>query len=78
MCGLVFLALPIPVIVNNFSNYYAHAKARQKLKEINAIHSNLAPKVCAGFAITSKSALNYEANDKSGIFHYFYTMFILI
>ncbi len=31
LCGLVFLALPIPVIVNNFTTYYAQAKAHQKL-----------------------------------------------
>lgn len=33
LCGLIFLALPIPVIVNNFATFYSHAKARQKLKE---------------------------------------------
>jgi hypothetical protein len=33
LCGLIFLALPVPVIVNNFATFYAHAKARQKLKE---------------------------------------------
>lgn len=32
LCGLLFLALPIPVIVNNFTTYYAHAKAHQRLK----------------------------------------------
>lgn len=33
LCGLIFLALPVPVIVNNFATFYKHAKARQKLKE---------------------------------------------
>ena len=31
--GLIFTALPIPVIVNSFTQFYAHAKARQKLKD---------------------------------------------
>ena len=31
LCGLVFLALPIPVIVNNFTSFYAYAKGYQKL-----------------------------------------------
>lgn len=33
LSGLIFLALPIPVIVNNFATFYVHVKARQKLKE---------------------------------------------
>lgn len=32
LCGLLFLALPIPVIVNNFTTYYSQAKGYQKLK----------------------------------------------
>jgi potassium voltage-gated channel Shaw-related subfamily C protein 1 len=32
LCGLVFLALPIPIIVNNFTTYYTQAKAHQRLK----------------------------------------------
>ena len=32
LCGLVFLALPIPVIVNNFTTFYAQAKAHKKLE----------------------------------------------
>jgi potassium voltage-gated channel Shaw-related subfamily C protein len=32
LCGLIFLALPIPIIVSNFTTYYTHAKAHQKLK----------------------------------------------
>jgi hypothetical protein len=31
--GLIFMSLPIPVIVNNFTTFYAQAKARQQLKE---------------------------------------------
>jgi hypothetical protein len=30
--GIIFTTLPIPVIVNNFTMFYQHAKARQKLK----------------------------------------------
>jgi potassium voltage-gated channel Shaw-related subfamily C protein 1 len=31
--GLIFTALPIPVIVNNFTVFYTHAKATQQLKQ---------------------------------------------
>ena len=31
LCGLLMLALPVPVIVNNFTLYYSHAQARLKL-----------------------------------------------
>ena len=33
VCGLIFLALPVPVIVQNFTTFYTHAKARQRLRE---------------------------------------------
>ena len=32
LSGLVFLAMPVPLIVNNFTSFYAQAKAHQKLK----------------------------------------------
>ena len=35
LTGLVFLAMPLPVIVNNFATFYAHAKARQQLKKVS-------------------------------------------
>ncbi|CAL1540895.1 unnamed protein product, partial [Lymnaea stagnalis] len=31
LCGLLMLALPVPVIVNNFTLYYSHAQAKLKL-----------------------------------------------
>lgn len=31
VCGVLMIALPVPVIVNNFTLYYSHAQAKQKL-----------------------------------------------
>ena len=31
LCGLLMLALPVPVIVSNFTLYYTHAQAKMKL-----------------------------------------------
>ncbi|XP_036359393.1 potassium voltage-gated channel protein Shaw-like [Octopus sinensis] len=31
LCGVLMLALPVPVIVNNFTLYYSHAQAKLKL-----------------------------------------------
>ena len=39
--GLIFLALPIPIIVNNFTSFYMHAKARQRLKGYTKNFKNL-------------------------------------
>ena len=39
--GLIFMSLPIPVIVNNFTTFYAQAKARQKLKEYTEAQKTL-------------------------------------
>jgi hypothetical protein len=47
LCGLIFMALPIPVIVNNFTTFYAHAKARQQLKKYTQIQKSLQTKVIA-------------------------------
>lgn len=33
LCGLLMLALPVPVIVNNFTLYYSHAQAKLKLPQ---------------------------------------------
>jgi hypothetical protein len=42
--GLIFTALPIPVIVNNFTVFYTHAKSTQQLKQFaeSESHKNLA------------------------------------
>jgi len=80
LSGCVFLALPIPVIVNNFTTYYAHAKARQKLKE-NSDSKQINQKVIARHIDVnsnvkhltnmknSKLSLNCVPNDQSGIFN---------
>lgn len=45
--GLIFMALPIPVIVNNFTELYSHARARQKLREYTTINKNLSSRARA-------------------------------
>ncbi len=87
LSGLVFLALPIPVIVNNFTTYYAHAKARQKLK-INSDAKYLTQKVMARYIdnnhsnkqniIASHHSLNSESNDQKGIYYYVFYIYIFI
>ena len=66
LSGCVFLALPIPVIVNNFTTYYAHAKARQKLKE-NSEESKkqINQKVIARHIVKSNRNLNMKVKDFS-------------
>ncbi len=41
------MALPIPVIVNNFTQFYSHAKARQKLKDYSSVQNDLQNKAIA-------------------------------
>ena len=49
VCGVLTIALPVPVIVNNFSLYYSHAQARLKLPKkrrrvlVNAANALKAP-----------------------------------
>lgn len=49
VCGVLTIALPVPVIVNNFSLYYSHAQARLKLPKkrrrllVNASNALKAP-----------------------------------
>lgn len=47
LCGLIFMALPIPVIVNSFTTFYAHAKAREKLRDYSETQKNLPTKAVA-------------------------------
>ena len=39
--------MPIPVIVNNFATFYAHAKAREKLTEFTGRSKGLAKRAVA-------------------------------
>jgi potassium voltage-gated channel Shaw-related subfamily C protein 1 len=45
--GLIFMSLPVPLIVNNFTTFYAHAKARQKLKEYTDMQKYLPQRAIA-------------------------------
>lgn len=47
LCGLIFMALPVPVIVNSFTTFYAHAKARERLRDYSEIQKNLPTKAVA-------------------------------
>lgn len=65
LCGLIFLALPIPVIVNNFTTFYAHAKAREKLKEYSELRKNLPNRAIAMHFHSNdvKSNINYSFSN---------------
>ena len=65
LCGLIFLALPIPVIVNNFTTFYAHAKAREKLKEYSELRKKLPNRAIAMHFHSKdvKSNLNYSLSN---------------
>ncbi len=52
--GIIFTALPIPVIVNNFTLYYSHVKARKKLKD---------PPVRQNYLPNRAVAMHFQSND---------------
>jgi hypothetical protein len=54
--GLIFMSLPVPLIVNNFTTFYAHAKARQRLKEYINMQKNLPHKAVA---------MNFQPNERN-------------
>ena len=64
VCGVLMIALPVPVIVNNFNIYYSHAQARLKLpkKKRNML--------CGAANVLKSSAFNnepeYEKEDNQG------------
>ncbi|XP_023932661.1 potassium voltage-gated channel subfamily C member 1-like [Lingula anatina] len=57
MCGVLMIALPVPVIVNNFAMYYTHAQAKLKLpkKKKNPFIGFADPLRCqGGFGVPSE------------------------
>ncbi|CAF0876814.1 unnamed protein product, partial [Brachionus calyciflorus] len=66
LSGLIFLALPIPVIVNNFTSFYAHAKAREKLKQYSEKAKNLPNRAIAAH-FHSNDVKNNTSNSFSSL-----------
>lgn len=65
--GVLMIALPVPVIVSNFSLYYSHAKARLKLpkrKRPLIIGAANALKVAQSFVTQSSPNLSKEVVDQ--------------
>ena len=65
--GVLMIALPVPVIVSNFSLYYSHAKARLKLpkrKRPLVIGAANALKVAQSFVTQSSPNLSREIVDQ--------------
>ena len=56
VCGVLTIALPVPVIVNNFSLYYSHAQARLKL-----------PKKRRRLLVNASNALKSSAMVENGM-----------
>jgi hypothetical protein len=70
--GLLFMALPIPVIVSNFQQFYSYAKARKKLKYYSSDEDDLQHKAVAmrlesknAHNLSNKSPMNRRESDKS-------------
>lgn len=63
--GLIFMALPIPVIVNNFTTFYAHAKARQKLKEYSELQKNLPNRAVAIHFLSNDAKVFSKINNSN-------------
>ncbi|XP_055898988.1 potassium voltage-gated channel subfamily C member 1-like [Biomphalaria glabrata] len=74
LCGLLMLALPVPVVVNNFTLYYSHAQAKLKLPKktrktlvgaADALKTSSAdPESCFPSSMGSDSSLKSTKNDK--------------
>lgn len=72
VCGVLTIALPVPVIVNNFSLYYSHAQARLKLPKkrrrvlVNAANALKAPALLEnGMSGESKGSADSGCQEKN-------------
>jgi hypothetical protein len=61
--GMLFMAMPVPIIISNFTAYYSHAKARRKLKTSNA--DNLPNRAFALHFVSNEHKVNNISNLKN-------------
>ncbi|XP_078077272.1 voltage-gated potassium channel KCNC2-like isoform X3 [Mustelus asterias] len=64
LAGVLTIAMPVPVIVNNFGMYYSLAMAKQKLPRKRKKHISQAPQ--AGSPTYCKTDLNTPCNSTQG------------
>ncbi|KAM9328133.1 voltage-gated potassium channel KCNC2 isoform 2-T2 [Pholidichthys leucotaenia] len=64
LAGVLTIAMPVPVIVNNFGMYYSLAMAKQKLPKKRKKH--IPQVVQGGSPISSKADLNTTCNSTQG------------
>ncbi|XP_037703821.1 potassium voltage-gated channel subfamily C member 2 isoform X4 [Choloepus didactylus] len=64
LAGVLTIAMPVPVIVNNFGMYYSLAMAKQKLPRKRKKHIPPAPQACS--PTFCKTELNMACNSTQG------------